>query len=213
MREYEHLIETRNENIWDHRPWYWQKSCKGAWNGPKGDWVESHYQAIRKLVPGRGTVIQAGGNQGMYAHFLSTMFERVYTFEPDPVNFHCLTLNTQRDNVFKFQAALGEVGGLIPFDNTNKINTGMHKVDTKGKFKVPVMSIDSLGLDSCDYIMLDIEGYEVHALMGAFNTLDRFKPVVSCECGDEVIENFLGLLGYRNIHTSRHDTFYRFQES
>ena len=34
--------------------------------------------------------IQAGGNVGVWPKKLSTIFDVVYTFEPDPENFNCL---------------------------------------------------------------------------------------------------------------------------
>ena len=40
------------------------------------------------------TAIQAGGNAGMYPVELANHFSRIFTFEPEPLNFFCLERNT-----------------------------------------------------------------------------------------------------------------------
>ena len=46
---------------------------------------------------------------------------------------------------------------------------------------VPTIVIDSLNLTGCDLIQLDIEGYEYKALLGAKNTIQKYKPVLCVE--------------------------------
>ncbi len=44
-----------------------------------------------------------------------------------------------------------------------------------------MMTIDALDLPVCDLIYLDLEGYELFALRGAADTLERCRPVVAVE--------------------------------
>lgn len=206
MREFEAEIRLRDETVSEIGPWYWQSIDSGAWDGPKSDWENSHVHAINALVKNRRVCVQAGGNQGMYPRILSSMFERVYTFEPEEKNFHCLVNNCQVSNVYKLQAALGAVSGLVGINKNVESNTGMHTVNETGY--IPMITLDSLNLDQCDYIMLDIEGYEILALQGAFNTIDAFKPVISCENGRQEILDFLTPFGYTREATSQSDTFF-----
>ena len=41
--------------------------------------------------------------------------------------------------------------------------------------------IDNLNLHGCDLIQLDVEGYELNALLGAIETIKKYKPVLCIE--------------------------------
>lgn len=43
------------------------------------------------------------------------------------------------------------------------------------------MVLDSLKLEACDFLKLDIEGMEREAILGARKTIERFKPVLYVE--------------------------------
>lgn len=128
------------------------------------------------------TVVQAGGNLGIWPKALSPKFKHVYTFEPDHTNFHCLNLNCTEPNIIKIQSALGKQRGLIGMV-VDKFNVGANYVEGKGF--IPTLKIDDLGLESCDLIYLDIEGKELDALIGAKKTIERFMPVIGLEDKDE----------------------------
>lgn len=122
-------------------------------------------------------VVQAGGNCGVWPAELAKRFATVYTFEADPLNFRCLTANVPRENVFKFNAALGYERGCIDLERT--LNCGGHRVGGAGR--IPMLRIDDLALPGCDFIQLDIEGHEVHALRGASDTVLQYQPVIMIE--------------------------------
>lgn len=122
--------------------------------------------------------VQAGGNCGIWPAAMGKKFGRVYTFEPDPVNFRCLAANAAAENIFKFNAALGDARGGVALE-LRPDNVGAHQVAGPGP--IPVMRIDDLALDACDLIYLDIEGFELIALAGAIGTIRRHRPVVVVE--------------------------------
>lgn len=122
--------------------------------------------------------VQAGGNCGVWPKYLSSRFGVVYTFEPDPLNFRCLAQNCDEPNIVKMQAALGDVPGFIDLKREAR-NIGAHYVEGHGI--IPTLRIDDLGLEACDYICLDIEGYEFKALSGAVDTIRKFGPVIQIE--------------------------------
>jgi FkbM family methyltransferase len=144
--------------------------------------------AILKFVPGRDTVIQAGGNCGVWPRTLAPLFSRVLTFEPDSRNYKCLEHNTRGlRGVVAFNYALGDVAGYGTMDTPSHEtdNCGalqfVPAVTDSGASDVPMMRIDSLGLTKCDLIYLDIEGFEIPALRGALETILRCKPVIVIE--------------------------------
>ncbi len=138
-------------------------------------------QKFLALVPGRQTVVQAGGNVGVYPAHLAKHFQHVFTFEPDPVNFGLLSENIKlvKGNIRAFNAALGAEDGTCGLRMPDPTNTG--GVFVYGKGETPVRRLDGLGLDSCDLIWLDVEGSELDALKGADDTIARCRPAVIVE--------------------------------
>jgi FkbM family methyltransferase len=207
--EYDALTGVRHDDVAGVAPWLWIHSDGGAWEGPKSDWEDSHLDAIKLHVEDFRICIQAGGNQGMYPRLLKQHFEHVYTFEPDPLNFYCLTYNCQDDNIYKMQAALGSETGLARVNRLSMQNTGCHTVSTDGDCFVPMITIDTLNLPHCGYMQLDLELYELNAIRGAAKTIERFKPVIQCENGNDQIMDFLKPFGYEIVGYSRADTIYK----
>lgn len=127
-----------------------------------------------------GTVVQAGGNVGVWPKYLAQRFAGVYTFEPEPTNWECLLLNCHGADIVRFNYALGERSGYIGIGYPEgRANMGACCVENYGV--IPMTTIDSFDLPACDFIQLDIEGYEPWALRGARRTIDRFHPVLMLE--------------------------------
>lgn len=142
--------------------------------------------AVRRLlahIPGRDCIVQAGANVGVYPLALADHFQRVVTAEPDPENFDCLSRNLAArdslDRVVSFQAAFGESVNSCKMIEVSTGNCGAHRIELGGA--IPVLNIDSLALTACDAIWLDVEGYELPALKGAFKTIEQFSPVIAIE--------------------------------
>lgn len=138
----------------------------------------SGLEQVYKHCNGFDVAVQAGGCVGIYPAAMAAKFGVVYTFEPDPVNFRCLCANAPQENVFKFNAALGDVHQRIGLER-NDANVGAHYIAAGGN--IPTFLIDDLYLSRCDLIHLDIEGYEHRALNGARQTIARLKPVIVIE--------------------------------
>lgn len=146
--------------------------------------------------PRRRVCLQAGGAIGAWPKYFSRMFEQVYTFEPYPPSFHCLTVNVPELNVYKFNAALGEKRGLVYMDfpehrqrsETGKENIGgfrcfrSDRADlTMELANIPTLRIDDLELPVLDLLYLDLEGYELFALRGGIQTIARCRPTIVME--------------------------------
>jgi hypothetical protein len=80
--------------------------------------------------------------------------------------------------------------------------------------------IDDLNLECCDLIHLDIEGYELHALMGARNTIEKHQPLIVLEYYEPwakryntsliEIESFLSNCGYVFLEDCYGDRIYHY---
>jgi hypothetical protein len=122
--------------------------------------------------------------------------------------------NCQSDNVVKLNAALGHGHGLVGIRRAapggNDMNVGMNQIcNATDEFKIPMLTIDSLGLDACNLIQLDVEGFEQYAIMGAKATIQKFKPVIIAERFSDVEnQKFMADLGYVLSDISGMDSIY-----
>lgn len=193
----------------DEDKWMWIKEDNGAWDGPQRDWRSNHRLKYFKYLNKRDVVITAGANQGMYVRFLAKRFGQVYAFEPDPLNFHCMSVNNQRDNVIKLNCALGSQAGWCHVQRNGFNNTGTWSVNEDHKGPIPVMTIDSMKFDTVDLIQLDTEGYEEKALLGALETLKRCRPVVILENGQtQGLQILLKNMEYKEVDQSVADKIF-----
>ena len=129
------------------------------------------------LAKGWNVAVQAGGNVGVWAQDLAARFASVVTVEPMADNYACLVKNVS-ENVSHRCAAFGAAAGQLSMERIDG-NAGAHYA--KAGDGVPVITIDSLNLEACDLICLDIEGYEPFALQGAEQTIRKFRPVIMFE--------------------------------
>jgi FkbM family methyltransferase len=161
--------------------WIWPAADENSWK------YQNEYQdlidAVMPYVKNKGIMIQAGGNCGFMLSKFVNHFDYIYTFEPDPVNFYCLNQNVQAQNVVKMQMCLGvdnkpvNVQQLIRPNRPNDTG-GVH---IAGDGYIPSIKIDDLNLPGCDLIQLDVEGYELNAILGGVNTISKYKPTLCIE--------------------------------
>lgn len=171
------------------------------------------------LAAGRRAAVQAGGNLGVWPAWLSQAFATVYTFEPAPDLFPLLTAYASEANVIKFQAALGYERTLIATSADREDGKDSHPGVThvSGPGVVPTLRIDDLGLPVCDLIALDLEGYELFALQGAADTVQRCRPVIVVEVNGrclrfnvtpDQVRGWLAEAGYRLVFREHADEVY-----
>lgn len=122
--------------------------------------------------------VQAGGNMGIWPFYLSTIFDWVYTFEPHPENFFCLSRNCPQENIIKIQAGLGQHPETMNIEGHVK-NAGAYQMAGVGYY--PVVRLDDFSFHTLDLLTLDIEGMELMALNGAQMTIQEHSPVIMLE--------------------------------
>jgi FkbM family methyltransferase len=171
------------------------------------------------LCTNKRTVIQAGGNVGVWPHQLSKSFIKVITFEPDKLNFEALSINVgDLGNVQCYQKALGASAGRASLQRVSD-NIGAHSIKSGDEFDV--IDIDSLGVKDCDLLQLDVEGYEHEALIGARATIETSRPLIVLELkrhgeryghtNESTIE-LLKQWGYEQIAKLNRDYVFKYNE-
>ena len=202
--------EIRTEEIDGVSNWIWYKEEKGgAWDS-RTHWP-SQKNLIQKYCKKFDVAVQAGGNQGMYPRLMANIFKTVYTFEPHWENFYSLVLNCNQENIIKINGALGDNHTMVSLDGGSDGNMGTWKTSENIHHSIPQFKIDDLTLQHLDLIYLDVEGYESKIIIGAKNSIEKFKPVIVCENGHQYAEQ-LSSLNYKTADRSNSDTFFIFNE-
>jgi FkbM family methyltransferase len=136
---------------------------------------------LKTVLSPRDVVVDAGANIGAYTQFLSRCVGPtglVHSFEPSPENFRRLQSVTRKlANVRLRQAAVGESSGRSALYMSDKLNVDHRAYLPEGDLRHP-LPIEMIALDDyfkpgerVDLIKMDIQGYELHALLGASRVL------------------------------------------
>ena len=135
-----------------------------------------------RVLPG-DVVMDIGAYRGTFTrHALDRGARVVVAFEPEPDNYACLEQTfapeIARGAVRLVKAAIWEEAGTLRFEGSE---LGGHVSGaTDGSITVAATTIDDavrdLRLERVDFIKMDIEGAERHAVRGASRTLAAFQP-------------------------------------
>lgn len=167
----------------------------------KGSRFVDEKTLVDELVEPGMTAIDVGANIGYYMLLLTRRVGEdgnVICLEPDPENLTELSRNlhcNQVENAEVVESAVGETNGQVRFQSGKNGN-----VSESGDISVPLVKLDSV-LDGheCDFIKIDVEGYEGSVLRGASETIQNktpkilleVHPWISGEYGYEYIFDFL----------------------
>lgn len=146
----------------------------------------------------KGTCVQAGGNVGIWALKLKDYYKEVLSFEADPALAECMIKNTEKySNIKCFNTALSDKNEDIVFYRTGKSGTGFTSKDkhtNKENCIIKSITIDSLNLNNCDVLFLDVEGFEPFVLRGAQETIKKFKPLIHIELLEKSSQEIIDIL-------------------
>jgi FkbM family methyltransferase len=158
-----------------------------------GAWVEQtkrldHDQhtlpRLAKFIDHESVVYDVGANIGDHTAFYASLHPRaVVAFEPYEDAFDCLYHNTQNHRgIVLCNVAVGN-GELISMAGDEPNKGARHIVAESSAYGQRSMRIDDMVGDLLPptFIKLDIEGWEVRALLGAEKTIKMLHPIIVCE--------------------------------
>lgn len=140
-----------------------------------------------KMELSNSTFIDGGAFDGSdsidFINYANNKIKDIYIFEPDNINFINTKVNIEKKingsmpNIKLFNIALAEKEGECCFDNSNGSDAS---VCDDSEYKVKINSIDNV-VDGkeVEFIKLDIEGYELNALIGARETIKKNNPIIT----------------------------------
>jgi FkbM family methyltransferase len=151
---------------------------------------------MKSLVKPGFHALDIGANIGFFSVLLGDLVGpegRVAAFEPEPNNARLLAKNVRDRNltsvVTVVQAAVGEAAGsaMLFLDTNNMGDHRLYRVDESGSsptqrqsVDVAVVRVDDVvaSWPRVDFIKMDIQGFELHAIRGMSATLSRNPGVV-----------------------------------
>jgi len=155
-----------------------------------------HYVGIAKpstkkwFKPKAGdTVIDIGSSVGKFALFAAKLGARVFAFEANPETYAILMRNIEYNrlsNIVAFNIALGETKCkaklFVPvhFTGTASLRPDWETRVQKKVYEVSMAPLDDFteNLERLDWLLIDVEGYEVEVLKGAMKTLKKTKRAI-----------------------------------
>jgi FkbM family methyltransferase len=152
-------------------------------------WAQLEVVPVVPVGPG-SIVIDAGGHIGESANRAIQMGAKlVVSIEPDPLNAKALRRNLGdaiRDGrLMVIEKALLDTEGRLTLERHDASTRTTVDVAHEGDegIEVPMTTLDQivrdLNLSRIDFIKMDIEGAEQHALRGARETLERHQPILA----------------------------------
>jgi FkbM family methyltransferase len=180
-----------------------QLLTQGAYDPKVIELLKLVLRNIRDSRPEGGVVLDIGANIGIVTLEFSWALAgwgEVWAFEPQKLTYYALAGNIALANCFNVtatQAAVSDTSGTIQvprLDPTRPASFGSleievatrsddvgQEVDRTTGDVVPVVTVDALALQRCDFMKIDVEGMEVKVVNGARRTIERFRPLIFAE--------------------------------
>ena len=161
--------------------------------------VDTAFDRIMSYVKQDDVIFDVGANIGRFTLVFASLAKRgkIISYEPDPDSFSALKSNVEINkfaNVKLINKALGDSQGNLNLFKVNPHNSGMNRIGLFdiSEFDSIAISVDTLdkelehlNLERLDIIKIDVEGFEHKILLGAENTIKRFRPILFIELVDE----------------------------
>jgi len=183
-------------------------------------WEKETIEYVAKKINNK-SMVHAGVYIGdMLPAFSSFTNKTIYAFEPNPdmletindtikinklsnvIFFNKGLSNTEdtADLFYRYENGLSIAGGAR-IDSPHQAND-RYTANSNLKTTINNVTIDATVKDEVSVIQLDVEGFEIHALKGAMETIRKYKPVLILENVKEndtwMIENIVPL-GYKKV--------------
>lgn len=185
-----------------------------------GTYQPSHLRTALTYVTDFSVAIDGGAHVGTWSKLLAAQFTQVIAFEPNHLTAMALRENMRTfgcGNVQILPMALGDRARTVTLrleDDAKALsNTGAYHVgDLRAGHHdelIPMVTIDSLSVQSLGFLKLDVEGSELAALHGGSATIARCRPIVLFEnkglwrrhfgAAKEAPQDWLTNQGYRQL--------------
>ena len=183
---------------------------EGALNEVFGDRI---YEASDFTPCKEDTIVDVGAQYGDYSVICSMLYgvKAVHSFEPIKTNvslFREFVNLNKIENIKIYEAALSDTSASVEmnFDGDMMTTSGKGSVSQVTEFK----RLDDLNLNP-DFLKIDVEGFEINVLQGAFKTITENMPKIIMEVHSKKLKQYtldlLSQLGYKVAHSGKYPFF------
>lgn len=154
--------------------WIVGSSTHGCWIGT---YERVQQRSIARQLRSGSVFYDLGANVGLYSLLAASRGCKVIAFEPVPRNLTFLRQHLKLNGPTSIEVidkAVSDFNGTSRFSDGPDPSQGALS-DSDG-YEVSVVSIDSLRLPTPDFIKIDVEGGEYHAMIGAQRTILASMP-------------------------------------
>ncbi len=165
------------------------------------------YLMDKKYLPKGSNIMDWGSNIGNHTLYFATVVEanHIWCFEPVKSTFEILKRNIEINNLQErvsiYNVGLGEKYSKASIGHKDEENCGGTSIKENGEGDLVIESIDSMAIDDkIDFIKIDVEGFEYHALIGAANLIKKNRPIMFIEIAEnnlELVDDLLNEWGYK----------------
>ncbi len=182
-----------------------------------GECGQNEIDFLHTLIKPGDTVLDVGANHGMhtlaFANFVGPE-GTVFAFEPQTIMSQILCANViinRLTNVKTYNLPVSNdyCNNIIKIPELNPEATanfgGLSLTDYAPTYNyLPSIRIDDLKLSKCDLMKIDVEGHEWAVLLGATDTIAKYKPILYMENNRpeqaQRVKEFLEFHGYAAYH-------------
>jgi FkbM family methyltransferase len=175
------------------------------------DWDQSYLEIpeiASRLVKG-AVVVDVGAFIGDTAHLFIKRGCNVIAIEPQQDAFTLLEFNCPE--AICIRKPVGARGQRVVLtdtvSNTVANNLGARQV-AASEAGTPVLALDDLNPHRCDFLKIDVEGFEPHALAGGEQFIRRTRPVLQIEINLPALRS-QGFADHRSVYAPLENWGYR----
>ena len=170
-------------------------------------WCEQHRRRFR-------SVVDIGAWCGTWSREMQRFADRIDAFEPHPVHYQCLELNTRPyTRIHAHCRAIGNREDLVALSRESATqNTRV--LPQAGS--VPMTTLDLVARPDTDLVKMDVEGFEMTVLQGGQRTIQRTRYLMielnnngkRYGSSNRSIEEYLEGIGFQTLIKTWPDTVY-----
>jgi FkbM family methyltransferase len=155
-------------------------------------------------------LVDVGANIGIYALAYSKKVKKIIAFEPHPKCVEMIRKSIKLNKVSNIELIEKAVG-----DSRSRVKLGlsvvpmtsgilMHdKVESSIEADMIDLDTELLTKEKIDWILIDVEGFEVNVLNGAKSILSKHSPRIIVESNDDRIQEVKGILKEKGYNISQ----------
>jgi FkbM family methyltransferase len=135
-----------------------------------------------------GVVLDIGANIGNHTIYFSSMFSKIYAFEPNPDAFQLLQFNTRtftKNDVVCYNVGLSDQPDVLrlAIDPNNIGSSSFLDKASENYRECTLSTIDRIAdiNETVSLIKVDVEGFELKALKGLSSIILRDSPMIVFE--------------------------------